>query len=101
MSKNEARAWWADVEHLRAHGDASADEPSARPRPQAVAAPSARRTVLITGRGAPAAVPIPRALVDAERRRPTRSAEARSAGRPDRVAIVRLGIGRGSFVRRV
>ncbi len=87
MSKSEARAWWADVEHLRAQSDASAGEPSTRPRPEAVAAPPARRTVLITGRGAPAAVPVPRALVDAERRRPARSAEVRNAGRPDRVAM--------------
>jgi hypothetical protein len=82
MAQPEARAWWADVEHLRdgieqrrvsaAAPDAPAHDPGSAPR----------RTVQITGRGA--AAPAPRPLM-VTRERPPRALDA-ATRRPDRIA---------------
>ncbi|MDX6657760.1 MAG: hypothetical protein QOH62_2553 [Solirubrobacteraceae bacterium] len=103
MSQAEARAWWADVEHLREAAErrqASDDDmTSITPRrrfqreepltPQAsmearlerVHSPE-RRTVQITGRPVSAL-----RLVEVERRRPARSPMERLGPRPDRIAM--------------
>lgn len=111
MSHQEARAWWADVEHLREtleerRGGASVrpalrlveDPHPAEPRPAATAATAERRprrrTVQITGR--PAETPVVRRLVEVEgqRRRPAAPAAERFSARPDRLAAwaVMLGL---------
>jgi hypothetical protein len=106
MSQSEARAWWADVEHLRERLDGAA-HPSlvaigSDDHAPAPAARPARRTVQITGRGAPAPAVTPRHLVEvprplssapARRRSAPRVAE-RAAHRPDRIAMwaVLLGL---------
>ncbi len=86
MAQPEARAWWADVEHLR---DGIEQRRAADRTPRTPAAPvadpapaAARRTVQITGRGA--AAPAPRPLV-VTRQRPPRALDA-ATRRPDRIA---------------
>jgi hypothetical protein len=114
MAHTEARAWWADVEHLRdvyertdearrradradsaarhagrdrQHVDAAARRGS---HPKGTAIP-ARRTVEIRGRTVPApAVPRP---VEIDRRRPARRPIERVGTRPDRVAMWALLMG--------
>jgi hypothetical protein len=103
MSQAEARAWWADVEHLReaaerrqaSDDDLSALTPRRRFQREEPATPEAsmhsrlervhtpeRRTVQITGR------PISSLrLVEVERRRPSRSPMERLGPRPDRIAM--------------
>lgn len=83
MAQPEARAWWADVEHLRdgIEERRSAERAPAAPIADATAA-APRRTVQITGRGSSA--PAPRPLV-ATRQRPSRSLDA-ATRRPDRIA---------------
>lgn len=112
MSHQEARAWWADVEHLRETLEERRSGaprpalrlvedpdavPSAEPRPAAVATAERRprrRTVQITGR--PAETPVVRRLVEVEgqRRRPAAPAAERFSARPDRLAAwaVMLGL---------
>lgn len=110
MSHQEARAWWADVEHLRETLEerrAGAPRPALRlvedhgapaePRPVALATAERRprrRTVQITGR--PAETPVVRRLVEVEgqRRRPATPAAERFSARPDRLAAwaVLLGL---------
>jgi hypothetical protein len=89
MPQSEARAWWADVEHLRegleGRRRASAPAETPAPSPAAPRAPHARRTVQISGRPAPA--PAPRRLVEVERRRPAPRPIDRVAHRPDRLAL--------------
>ena len=100
MSQNEARSWWADVEHLREgiEGRRSGARATLAPREAAQpvtdefavavaaprSAPRSRRTVQITGR--PAELPAPRRLVEVERRWPAPRAIDRAAHRPDRLA---------------
>jgi hypothetical protein len=103
MPQAEARAWWADVEHLReaaerrqaSDDDLTAltprrrfqrDEPatpeaSLEARLERVHAPE-RRTVQITGRPVSSL-----RLVEVERRRPPRSPMERLGPRPDRIAM--------------
>jgi hypothetical protein len=120
MAHTEARAWWADVEHLqdsyartdeaRRRADRAEDvaRHAARERqpdeveavrpadarrgahPKPTAIP-ARRTVEIRGRTVPAPV-VPR-TVEIERRRPPRRPVERVAARPDRVAMWALLMG--------
>ena len=120
MAHTEARAWWADVEHLqdvyartdearrradraddiarhapreRQHGDADAIRPAAGRReahPNGTAIP-ARRTVEIRGRTVPAPA-VPRS-VEIERRRPPRRPVERIGARPDRIAMWALLMG--------
>jgi hypothetical protein len=119
MAHTEARAWWADVEHLqdvyartdearrradraddvarhaareRQHLDAEAVRPAARrgAHPNGTAIP-ARRTVEIRGRTVPAPA-VPRS-VEIERRRPPRRPIERVGARPDRVAMWALLMG--------
>lgn len=121
MAHTEARAWWADVEHLqdvyartdearrradradddarhagreREHVDAEAIRPTATPRRGAHpkgTAIPARRTVEIRGRTVPAPA-VPR-NVEIERRRPPRRPIERVGARPDRVAMWALMMG--------
>jgi hypothetical protein len=108
MSQAEARAWWADVEHLREDAERrqrlEAPRLRAVPPPRRVSgpdrrrtvevperrrtaeAPDRRRTVEITGRTVPAP-PVPRLVEIEQRRRPPRSAVERVGGRPDRIAM--------------
>lgn len=80
MAHPEARAWWADVEHLR---DGFEQRRAAGTAPAAAdARPAVRRTVQISGRGSTA--PAPRPLVTA-RQRPSRALDA-ATRRPDRIA---------------
>jgi hypothetical protein len=89
MSQAEARAWWADVEHLREAAERRQSHETPRrhetPRLRVVPPTPRRRVVEITGRTVPAP-PVPR-LVEIERRRPPRSAVERVGGRPDRIAM--------------
>jgi hypothetical protein len=103
MSQAEARAWWADVEHLReaaerrqaSDDDVTAITPRRRFQREEPATPEAsmearlervhtpeRRTVQITGRPVSAM-----RLVEVERRRPARSPMERVGPRPDRIAM--------------
>ncbi|HEY5142506.1 MAG TPA: hypothetical protein VII98_03295 [Solirubrobacteraceae bacterium] len=107
MSHNEARSWWADVEHLREGLEGRRPGASATLTPReavqpvtdelAVArtpprsTPRSRRTVQITGR--PAESPAPRRLVEVERRRPAPRAVDRAAQRPDRLALWAVFLG--------
>jgi hypothetical protein len=120
MAHIEARAWWADVEHLRDVYERTdearrradlADVAARRSREHAevegeVARPStpprrrehvkgtaipARRTVEIRGRTVPAPI-VPRS-VEIERRRPARRAIERVGPRPDRIAMWALLMG--------
>lgn len=95
MPQQEARAWWADVEHLREELEerretARADAPALHlvngggEAAGPVAPQPARRTVRISGRGGHA--PAPRRLVEVERRRPAPSLVERAGARPDRIA---------------
>ena len=116
MSQSEARAWWADVEHLRERLDGGYGR---RPRqrrtpiaPRSCGSPTSpwrasrppsqrrqplrRRTVTITGRGAPAPAITPRHLVEVpqpgEDAVPARAPKApralgRVTHRPDRIAM--------------
>ena len=113
----EARAWWADVQHLREAAERRQEAeraarparpqtpeveerevaqlrrlPARRPAARRVSGPPARRTVEITGHPA-GETPRPR-LVEIDRRRPARTPAARVAHRPDRIALwaVLLGI---------
>lgn len=111
MSHQEARAWWADVEHLReTFEERRADtpvrpalrlveDPHSEPAPARTAVataerPPRRRTVQITGR--PAETPVVRRLVEVEgaRRRPSAPAVERFSSSPDRLAAwaVMLGV---------
>jgi hypothetical protein len=120
MAHIEARAWWADVEHLRddyertdearrradladvaarrarEHTPIEADaaRPTTPPRrgqhAKGTAIP-ARRMVEIRGRTVPAPI-VPR-NVEVERRRPPRRAIERVGPRPDRVAMWALLMG--------
>jgi len=118
MSQSEARAWWAEVEHLRERIEGRAPTPRApRDRPgaagrqstavladRAIAAanlvePSppptpSRRTIVIAGRGAPAPAISARPLVEIDVGRPAPRAGGRVAERPDRLAMwaVLLGL---------
>jgi hypothetical protein len=119
MAQTEARAWWADVEHLRdvyertdearrraddvarhaprerQHQDAEAARPAAAARRGAHAkgtAIPARRTVEIRGRTVPAPV-VPRSNVEIDRRRPSRRPIERVGSRPDRLAMWALLMG--------
>jgi len=96
MAYGEARAWWADVEHL--HDDYERTDEARRRADQAdlsarsVAVP-ARRTVEIRGRTVPAPpVPSARAL-EHDRRRPPRLSVERVGARPDRMALWALLMG--------
>ena len=121
MAHTEARAWWADVEHLRdvyertdearrradradlearhagrerLHSDAEAPRPGAAPRRGGHAkgtAIPARRTVEIRGRTVPAPA-VPR-TVEVDRRRPPRRPVERVGTRPDRLAMWALFMG--------
>jgi hypothetical protein len=121
MAHIEARAWWADVEHLRdvyertdearrradladlaarrsSHEHSDLDDEAARPGPPPRlrehargTAIPARRTVEIRGRTVPAPV-VPRS-VEIERRRPARRAIERVGPRPDRLAMWALLMG--------
>ncbi len=107
MSHNEARSWWADVEHLREDIEGRRSGASATVAPPDAArpvvdqltmagapartAPRARRTVQITGR--PAERPAPRRLVEVDRRRPAPRAIDRAAHRPDRLALWAVFLG--------
>lgn len=121
MAHTEARAWWADVEHLRdvyertdearrradradlearhagrerPHADAEAARPGAAARRGGHAKGTpipARRTVEIRGRTVPAP-PVPRA-VELDRRRPPRRPVERVGARPDRLAMWALLMG--------
>ena len=121
MAHTEARAWWADVEHLRdvyertdearrradradlearhagrerLHSDAEAVRPGAAPRRGGHAkgtAIPARRTVEIRGRTVPAPA-VPR-TVEIDRRRPQRRPIERVGTRPDRLAMWALLMG--------
>jgi hypothetical protein len=120
MAHIEARAWWADVEHLRdvyertdearrradladvaarrsrEHADVEGEvaRPSTPPRRREHAkgtAIPARRTVEIRGRTVPAPI-VPRS-VEIERRRPARRAVERVGSRPDRIAMWALLMG--------
>ena len=88
MAQPEARAWWADVEDLRARiEERRAADPAASPRTadpgmRAPSGPLPRRTVQITGRGS--AAPTPRPLI-ATRPRAPRALDA-ATRRPDRIA---------------
>lgn len=120
MAHTEARAWWADVQHLRnvsertdearrradiAERRASHEhrhverhlepEVAAPPRsrdqhPNGMPVP-ARRTVEIRGRTVPAPA-VPRS-VELDRRRPPRRAIERVGPRPDRIALWALLMG--------
>jgi hypothetical protein len=114
MAHIEARAWWADVEHLRdvyertdeARRRADRAEDAARhagrdrqhveavarrgSHPKGTAIP-ARRTVEIRGRTVPAPA-VPRS-VELERRRPPRRTVERVGTRPDRLAMWALLMG--------
>ena len=120
MPHTEARAWWADVEHLRdvyertdearrraeradraarrtprehSHVEAEPSRPAAARRgahPKGTAIP-ARRTVEIRGRTVPAPT-VPR-TVEADRRRPPRRPIERVGARPDRLAMWALLMG--------
>lgn len=121
MAHTEARAWWADVQHLRdvtqrtaeARRRADAAELEARgatrerrrPEPERplTSTPArrgehprgtplpARRTVEIRGRTVPAPA-VPR-TVAVERRRPPRRAVERIGSHPDRIALWALVMG--------
>ncbi|MEX2218717.1 MAG: hypothetical protein WD749_08145 [Phycisphaerales bacterium] len=121
MAHPEARAWWADVEHLqdvyartdearrradraddvarhapreRQHVEADAVRPAAAARRRAhpnATAIPARRTVEIRGRTVPAPV-VPR-TVELDRRRPARRPIERVGPRPDRIAMWALLMG--------
>jgi len=121
MAHIEARAWWADVEHLRdvyertdearrradladvaarrsshEHPDVEGEvaRPSTPPRRRdhpKGTAIPARRTVEIRGRTVPAPI-VPR-TVEIERRRPARRAIERVGPRPDRLAMWALLMG--------
>jgi hypothetical protein len=119
MAQTEARAWWADVEHLQdvyertdqarrraddvarhAARERQHSEPEAT-RPAAAAARRgghvkgtaipARRTVEIRGRTVPAPT-VPRS-VEIDRRRPPRRPIERVGPRPDRLAMWALLMG--------
>ena len=118
MAHTEARAWWADVEHLRdvyertdearrraddvaRHAARERQHPDAQPaRPAAPArrgdhakgtAIPARRTIEIRGRTVPAPE-VPRS-VEIDRRRPPRRPIERVGPRPDRLAMWALLMG--------
>jgi hypothetical protein len=111
MSQSQARAWWADVEHLREEFEerrddrrpalrlvGESDAPAAGPVDAPVAprggpgrSPSGRRTVTITGR--PAEPRPVRPLVEIERRRPAAPAAERFSARPDRLAAWAVVLG--------
>jgi hypothetical protein len=119
MAQTEARAWWADVEHLRdvyertdearrraddvarhaprerQHSEAEAGRPAAATRrgTHAKGTPiPARRTVEIRGRTVPPPA-IPRSSVEIDRRRPSRRPIERVGPRPDRLAMWALLMG--------
>jgi len=122
MAHTEARAWWADVEHLRdvyertdearrradradvearhaarerPHADFDAARPAVAARRGGHAkgtAIPARRTVEIRGRTVPAPAVPPR-TVEPDRRRPPRRPVERVGARPDRVAMWALLMG--------
>ncbi|CAA9533907.1 MAG: hypothetical protein AVDCRST_MAG67-4549 [uncultured Solirubrobacteraceae bacterium] len=121
MAHIEARAWWADVEHLqdvyartdearrradhaddvarhaspvRQHAEPDAARPAAATRRGAHLQPTAipaRRTVEIRGRTVPAPA-VPRST-EIERRRPPRRPIERVGARPDRLAMWALLMG--------
>lgn len=121
MAHIEARAWWADVEHLRdvyertdearrradradlearrsgrerQHADSETVRPAAAARRGGHAAGTAipaRRTVEIRGRTVPAPA-VPR-TVELDRRRPPRRPIERVGTRPDRLAMWALLMG--------
>jgi hypothetical protein len=119
MAHTEARAWWADVEHLqdvyertdearrraddvarhtareRQHPEAEAGRPAAtaarRGAHEKGTAIPARRTVEIRGRTVPAPA-VPRS-VEIDRRRPPRRPIERVGTRPDRLAMWALLMG--------
>ena len=118
MAHTEARAWWADVEHLqdvyertdearRRADDVARHAARERQHPEADAVRStaaarrgahekgtaipARRTVEIRGRTVPAPT-VPRS-VEIDRRRPPRRAIERVGPRPDRLAMWALLMG--------
>ena len=97
---SEARAWWADVEHLQRTAEERADEPrSAGERAAerwATPPAHARRTVLITGRpgdlGTPHVQPAPArvrsvAPMDVASRARRSRAVTQIRARPDRIAL--------------
>ncbi|HWI07073.1 MAG TPA: hypothetical protein VNT54_06115 [Solirubrobacteraceae bacterium] len=121
MAHTEARAWWADVEHLRdvyertdearrradradaearhtarerPHAEIEGARPTAASRRGGHATPTvipARRTVEIRGRTVPAPA-VPR-TVEIDRRRPPRRPIERVGARPDRLAMWALLMG--------
>jgi hypothetical protein len=121
MAHIEARAWWADVEHLRdvyertdearrradladvaarrssreeGHVDGEFSRPITPrrgPHPKGAAIP-ARRTIEIRGRTVPAPA-VPRSVEIDRTRRPARRAVERVGPRPDRVAMWALLLG--------
>jgi len=122
MAHTEARAWWADVEHLRdgyertdearrradladaaarrcsreeTHIDGEITRPATPPRrgPHAKGtAIPARRTIEIRGRTVPAPA-VPRGVEVDRTRRPARRAVERVGPRPDRIAMWALLMG--------
>lgn len=91
MAHTEARAWWADVEHLK---DAYERTGEARRRADLAdrGEPAPRRTVEIRGRPGPSPV-APVARPGAAQRRPPRRAVERVGTRPDRLAMWALLMG--------
>lgn len=96
MAHGEARAWWADVQHLRDDYErteearrraARADFAARRP-----AAVSTRRTVEVRGRAVPAA-PVPSSRASERSRRRPRPPVDRIGARPDRMALWALLLG--------
>jgi hypothetical protein len=96
MSQQQARAWWADVQHLREPVERrKAAEPAplvdlaarrdVRLDERREAREARRRTVEITGRTVPAPA-VPR-LREVQARRPARMQAERAIYRPDRVAL--------------
>ncbi|HWC26369.1 MAG TPA: hypothetical protein VG474_07285 [Solirubrobacteraceae bacterium] len=121
MAHTEARAWWADVEHLRdvydrtdearrraeladraadrsredPHVEAESGRTAAGPRRRQHAAGApipARRTVEIRGRTVPAPA-VPRSADGDRTRRPARPPIERVGPRPDRLAMWALLMG--------
>jgi hypothetical protein len=112
MSQSQARAWWADVEHLHERFEREREavprrrferEREAPPRrrfePDPDRAPAAaqhrpaaqRRTVKIRGQAIPSVSA--RRLVEVERRRPPVRAVDRARLRPDRIALWAVVLG--------
>jgi len=105
MAYGEARAWWADVQHLHddyertAEARRRADETDDAPHTATVvlsrpaAAIPSRRTVEIRGRTVPAPPVATARALDSDRRGPQRLSGQRVVARPDRIAMWALLMG--------